>query len=76
MKGKPAPDTFLFAARELDVVPARAAVFEDALAGAEAGRAGGFGYVVGVDRVGQAEELRAHGADVVVNDLAELLDRA
>ena len=75
LKGKPAPDTFLFAARQLDVVPARAAVFEDALAGAEAGRAGDFGYVVGVDRVGQAEELQAHGADDVVNDLAELLDR-
>jgi len=74
LQGKPAPDTFLFAARELDLEPVRAAVFEDALAGVEAGRAGGFGYVVGVDRVGQAEELRAHGADRVVSDLAELLE--
>ena len=73
LPGKPAPDTFLAAARALDVEPAAAAVFEDALAGVAAGRAGGFGYVVGVDRVGQAEALRAHGADVVVSDLAELL---
>ena len=51
-------------------------MFEDALAGVAAGRAGGFGFVVGVDRVGQAEALKEHGADVVVNDLAELLDRA
>jgi beta-phosphoglucomutase family hydrolase len=75
LRGKPAPDTFLAAARKLDVEPQAAAVFEDALAGVAAGRAGGFGYVVGVDRVGQADELRAHGADIVVNDLAELLDR-
>jgi beta-phosphoglucomutase family hydrolase len=74
LRGKPAPDTFLEAAKELGVAPADAAVFEDALAGVEAGRAGGFGYVVGVDRVGQAEELLAHGADVVVSDLAELLE--
>ena len=74
LKGKPAPDTFLAAARALDVPPARAAVFEDALAGVAAGRAGPFGYVVGVDRVGQAEALREHGADLVVSDLAELLD--
>jgi beta-phosphoglucomutase family hydrolase len=74
LRGKPAPDTFLFAARELGVEAVRAAVFEDALAGVEAGRAGGFGYVVGVDRVGQADELREHGAGVVVNDLGELLD--
>jgi beta-phosphoglucomutase family hydrolase len=73
LKGKPAPDTFLAAAKALDVEPAAAAVFEDALAGVEAGRAGSFGYVVGVDRAGQAEALRAHGADVVVEDLAELL---
>jgi beta-phosphoglucomutase family hydrolase len=72
LAGKPAPDTFLAAARALGVGPADAAVFEDALAGVEAGRAGGFGCVVGVDRVGQAEELRRHGADVVVRDLAEL----
>ena len=74
LKGKPAPDTFLAAARKLEVEPAEAAVFEDALAGVEAGRAGRFGYVVGVDRAGQAEALREHGADVVASDLAELLD--
>jgi beta-phosphoglucomutase family hydrolase len=74
LAGKPAPDTFLAAARELGVSPADAAVFEDALSGVEAGRAGRFGFVVGVDRVGQAEALRAHGADVVVTDLSELLD--
>jgi beta-phosphoglucomutase family hydrolase len=73
LRGKPAPDSFLAAARELGVEPASAAVFEDALAGVEAGRAGRFGYVVGVDRVGQADALREHGADVVVEDLAELL---
>jgi beta-phosphoglucomutase family hydrolase len=75
LAGKPAPDTFLVAAQDLGVKPARAAVFEDALAGVSAGRAGGFGLVVGVDRMGQAEALRAHGADVVVGDLAELLER-
>ena len=74
LEGKPAPDTFLAGARALGVVPEQAAVFEDALAGVAAGRAGGFACVVGVDRVGQADELRAHGADVVVSDLAELLD--
>jgi beta-phosphoglucomutase family hydrolase len=73
LRGKPAPDTFLAGARALAVVPAEAAVFEDALAGVEAGRAGAFGVVVGVDRGGQAEGLRKHGADVVVADLAELL---
>ncbi len=73
LQGKPAPDTFLAGARTLGVKPAEAAVFEDALAGVEAGRAGRFGFVVGVDRVGQAEALRAHGADVVVDDLANLL---
>lgn len=73
LRGKPAPDTFLYAARALQVELPRAAVFEDALAGVQAGRAGGFGFVVGVDRVGQAEALREHGADVVVPDLAELL---
>ena len=71
--GKPAPDSFLRAAQLLGVEPAAAAVFEDALSGVEAGRAGHFGYVVGVDRVGHAEALRQHGADVVVTDLAELL---
>jgi beta-phosphoglucomutase family hydrolase len=75
LRGKPAPDTFLAAARDLEVQPSQAAVFEDALAGVAAGRAGEFGFVVGVDRVGQADALRAHGADIVVSDLAELLDR-
>jgi beta-phosphoglucomutase family hydrolase len=75
LKGKPAPDTFLAGARELKVAPDEAAVFEDALAGVAAGRAGRFRFVVGVDRVGQADELRANGADVVVTDLAELLRR-
>ena len=73
LRGKPHPDTFLAAAEQLGVDPARAAVFEDALAGVEAGRAGGFGFVVGVDRVGQTEALLRHGADIVVRDLAELL---
>jgi beta-phosphoglucomutase family hydrolase len=73
LAGKPAPDTFVAAAGDLGVAPAQAAVFEDALAGVQAGRAGGFGFVVGVDRVGQREALLAHGADIVVNDLAELL---
>lgn len=75
LAGKPAPDAFREAARRLGVGPADAAVFEDALAGVEAGRAGGFGLVVGVDRAGRAAELRAHGADVVVSDLAELIAR-
>jgi len=74
LHGKPAPDTFLAGARALAVEPDRAVVFEDALAGVEAGRAGRFGYVVGVDRVGQRDALKAHGADVVVGDLAELLE--
>jgi beta-phosphoglucomutase family hydrolase len=74
LKGKPAPDTFLAGARALGVNPRQAAVFEDALAGVAAGRAGGFACVVGVDRAGQADALREHGADVVVSDLAELLD--
>jgi beta-phosphoglucomutase family hydrolase len=73
LAGKPAPDTYLAAAGDLNVTPAQAAVYEDALAGVEAGRAGHFALVVGVDRVGQAEELRKHGADIVVKDLAELL---
>jgi beta-phosphoglucomutase-like phosphatase (HAD superfamily) len=75
LHGKPAPDTFLAAAEALNVPPGGAAVFEDALAGVEAGRAGHFGLVVGVDRVGQAEELRKHGADIVVQDLAQLLNQ-
>ena len=75
LRGKPAPDTFLAAAEELGVPASAAAVFEDALAGVEAGRAGRFALVVGVDRVGQAEELRKHGAHIVVRDLIELLDQ-
>jgi beta-phosphoglucomutase family hydrolase len=74
LAGKPAPDTFLAGAAALGVGPERAAVFEDALAGVEAGRAGGFALVVGIDRVGQADELRRHGADIVVSDLSELLE--
>ncbi len=73
LAGKPKPDTYLAAARAVAVLPAQAAVFEDALAGVAAGRAGRFGFVVGVDRTGQADELRRHGADVVITDLAELL---
>ena len=73
LRGKPAPDSFLAGARALNVEPEHAAVFEDALAGVAAGRAGGFGHVVGVDRADQAEALLEHGADVVVKDLAELL---
>ncbi len=74
LEGKPAPDTFLAGARALGVQPDQAAVFEDALAGVEAGHRGHFALVVGVDRVDQGEALKAHGADVVVEDLAELLD--
>jgi beta-phosphoglucomutase family hydrolase len=73
LPGKPAPDTFLMAAQLLGVRPARAVVVEDALAGVAAGRAGGFGLVVGVDREGSGDALRTHGADVVVADLEELL---
>ena len=71
--GKPSPDTFLEAARQLGVTPDRAVVVEDALAGVDAGRAGRFGLVIGVDRDGLAADLAAHGADVVVRDLGELL---
>ena len=74
LAGKPAPDTYLYAARALGLEPAGAVVYEDALAGVAAGRAGQFGVVVGVDRVGQADALRKAGADIVVRDLAELLD--
>lgn len=73
LSGKPHPDIFLEAARRLEVSPEKAAVIEDALSGVEAGRRGGFGLVVAVDRTGQAEELAAQGADLVVSDLAELL---
>jgi len=75
LRGKPAPDTFLAAAKWCGVEPSEAVVFEDALAGVAAGRAGAFGYVVGVDRVGQADQLKLHGADVVVTDLAQLIDQ-
>lgn len=75
LQGKPAPDTYLRAAEMLDTRPRDAAVYEDALAGVAAGRAGGFGRVVGVDRAGQRQELLDHGADIVVNDLAELLEQ-
>ena len=74
LRGKPAPDMFLAAAAALGVDPAHCAVFEDAVAGVEAGRAGAFGWVVGVDRVGQADALRSHGAETVVRDLGELLE--
>jgi beta-phosphoglucomutase family hydrolase len=73
LRGKPAPDSYLAGAKALNLAPGAAAVFEDALAGVESGRAGQFGFVVGVDRVGQADALRRHGADVVVSDLEELL---
>ena len=75
LRGKPAPDTFLAGARALGLKPSEAAVFEDALAGVAAGRTGEFGFVVGVDRVGQAEALKDHGADIVVTDLAELMEQ-
>lgn len=73
LAGKPAPDTYLAAASRLGVHPSAAAVFEDALAGVDAGRSGDFGLVVGIDRIGQADALKARGADVVVSDLAELI---
>jgi beta-phosphoglucomutase family hydrolase len=74
LNGKPAPDTYLAGARAVGVGADQAAVYEDALAGVESGRAGKFAFVVGVDRVGQADALKTHGADVVVQDLSELLD--
>ena len=73
LDGKPAPDTFLLAAERLGVEPSQAAVFEDAVSGVKAGRAGDFGLVVGVDRHDQGDALREGGADVVVRDLEELL---
>jgi beta-phosphoglucomutase family hydrolase len=73
LPGKPAPDTFLEGARRLGVVPERAVVVEDAISGVQAGRAGGFGLVVGVDRTGDADALADNGADVVVDDLTALL---
>jgi beta-phosphoglucomutase family hydrolase len=74
IEGKPAPDSYLRGAELLGVDADAAAVFEDAISGVQAGRAGNFGFVVGVDRVGQADDLRHNGADVVVKDLAELLE--
>ena len=74
LAGKPAPDTFLTAAQQLGVAPARAVVVEDAISGVEAGCSGNFGLVIGVARKGNAEELRHHGAHLVVNDLGELVD--
>jgi beta-phosphoglucomutase family hydrolase len=75
LHGKPAPDTFLAGAKALGLEASECTVFEDALAGVAAGKAGGFGFVVGVDRVGQADALREHGASVVVSDLSELADQ-
>jgi beta-phosphoglucomutase family hydrolase len=74
LAGKPAPDTFLAGAKAVGAEPAEAVVFEDAEAGVASGRAGNFGWVVGVDRTGHAQALREHGADVVVQDLSELLE--
>jgi beta-phosphoglucomutase-like phosphatase (HAD superfamily) len=74
LAGKPAPDTFLMAAKLLGIEPSRGVVIEDALSGVEAGSAGGFGLVIGVARKGNADELRHHGAHLVVNDLGELVD--
>jgi beta-phosphoglucomutase family hydrolase len=74
LRGKPAPDMFLAAAKALDVAPAHAAVFEDSVAGVEAAHAGGFGWIVGVDRAEQADVLRSHGAHRVVRGLGELLE--
>ena len=74
LAGKPAPDTYLRAAKLLGVEPSRAVVIEDALSGVEAGSAGNFGLVIGVARKGNAEELRRHGAHLVVNDLGELVN--
>jgi len=75
LRGKPAPDTFLEGARLLGASAPEAAVFEDAIAGVQAGRAGAFGWVVGVDRIDQAAALGEHGADIVVQDLGELVAR-
>ena len=76
LRGKPAADTYLAGAKALQEPPSNATVFEDAISGVESGRAGGFGFVVGVDRVGQRDALLQHGANIVVNDLSELLNKA
>ncbi|MFQ5961945.1 MAG: HAD family hydrolase, partial [Candidatus Methylomirabilales bacterium] len=73
LAGKPAPDAFLKAAEQLGVDPTRAVVVEDAISGVQAGRDGGFGLVVGVARHDNLDELKSHGADIVVADLGELL---
>ncbi len=75
LAGKPAPDTFLMAAKLLGVEPGRAIVIEDAISGVQAGLNGNFGLVIGVARKGNAEELRHHGAHLVVEDLAELIEQ-
>ena len=75
LRGKPAPDSFLRAAELLGATPARSVVVEDAISGVEAGRAGGFGLVIGVDREGHADALLRHGADAIVRDLSELVGR-
>ena len=72
LKGKPAPDAYLEAARRVGIEPSRAVVVEDAIAGVESGRAGRFGCVIGVDRGGQSQALREAGADVVVTALAQV----
>lgn len=74
LRGKPAPDSFLACAEKLGAIPSQATVFEDAVSGVRAASAGGFGCIIGVDRAGQAEDLRSTGADVVVSDLARLLE--
>ena len=74
LAGKPAPDTFLMAAKLLGVEPRRAVVVEDAISGVQAGSSGNFGLVIGVARKGNAEQLRQHGANLVVSDLSELVD--
>jgi beta-phosphoglucomutase family hydrolase len=76
LAGKPAPDTYLAGARLLGAAVQESAIFEDALAGVQAGRAGGFGLVVGIDRAGQRDQLQANGADVVVSELTELLEKS
>jgi beta-phosphoglucomutase-like phosphatase (HAD superfamily) len=74
LAGKPAPDTYLIAAKLLGVEPARAVVIEDAISGVQAGFSGNFGLVIGVARKGNAEELKQQGAHLVVSDLGELVD--